>query len=69
MGWARLSADFCIGFFAGSPAPKGLMHGSRAAKSLWEILWFSASQFPAFGDVFALISHQGECDASELASQ
>ncbi|MCU0127313.1 hypothetical protein N8H41_25530, partial [Pseudomonas vlassakiae] len=33
--------------------------GVTGPKQMWEILWFSASQFPAFGDVFVLIFHQG----------
>ncbi|WP_158238201.1 hypothetical protein, partial [Pseudomonas sp. 382] len=43
--------------------------GVIGPKQMWEILWFSASQFPAFGDVFVLIFHQGECHPRELSCQ
>ena len=37
--------------------------------SKWEILWFSASQFPLSGDIFVLISHQGERHPRKFSCQ
>ncbi|MEC4560677.1 hypothetical protein, partial [Pseudomonas inefficax] len=54
------------GPIAGKPAPTGTAHGLSPVDPLWEILWFSASRFDAFGGVFVLIFHQSECHPCQL---
>ncbi|WP_230381288.1 hypothetical protein, partial [Pseudomonas guariconensis] len=61
MKFFRLAAPF-----AGMPVPaksrdKPAPTGSSI--TLWEILWLWASLFSCFGDVFALVFQQGECDS------
>jgi len=55
--------------FAAEAAPTETGCDQGFTLYLWEILWFSASRFPTFGDIFVLILHQGECHSRKLPGQ